>query len=117
MSQLGNRILTLRKEKSWSQSELAKMVGVTYAQIGRYETKGAQPSAEVLKKIADALGTTTDFLMYGNKDEKARAALSDTELLQQFKEVEKMDIEDKKTIKNIIDAFIKRSKLNQIAAL
>ena len=117
MSQLGNRILTLRKEKNWSQSELAKMVGITYAQIGRYETKGAQPSAEVLKKIADALGTTTDFLMYGNKDEKARAALSDTELLQQFKEVEKMDVEDKKTIKNIIDAFIKRSKLNQIAAL
>jgi hypothetical protein len=31
--------------------------------------------------------------------------------------VEKLDIENKKTIKNIIDDFIKRSKLNQIAAL
>jgi len=55
--------------------------------------------------------------MYGDKDEKARAALEDTELLQQFKEVEKMSIEDKKTIKSVIDAFIKRTKLNQIAAL
>jgi hypothetical protein len=44
-------------------------------------------------------------------------ALSDTELLQQFKKVEKMDIEDKKTIKNIIDDLIARSKHNQIAAL
>jgi len=117
MTQLGHRILSLRKQKNWSQSELAKMVGITYSQIGRYETKGAQPSAEVLKKIADALDTTTDYLMHGDKDEKARAALKDTELLQQFKEVEKMNNEDKKTIKNIIDAFIKRSKLNQIAAL
>ncbi|OFX18419.1 MAG: transcriptional regulator [Bacteroidetes bacterium GWA2_31_9] len=117
MAQLSDRILSLRKEKNWSQSDLAKMVGVTYAQIGRYETKNTQPSAEVLKKIADALNTSTDYLMYGNKDEKARAALEDTELLQQFKEVEKMNNEDKKTIKNIIDAFIKRSKLLQIAAL
>ena len=93
------------------------MVGVTYAQIGRYETKGAQSSAEVLKKIANALDTTTDYLMYGDKDEKARASLEDSELLQQFREVEKMSSEDKKTIESVIDAFIKRSKLNQIAAL
>lgn len=117
MKNLGSRILELRKKKNWSQSELAKEVGVTYAQIGRYETKGAQPSAEVLKKIANALNTSTDYLMNGNKDEKAMAALEDSELLQQFKEVEKMDLEDKKTIKNIIDAFIKRNKLQQIAAL
>lgn len=117
MTQLSNRILDLRKKKNWSQSELAKMVGVTYAQIGRYETKGAQPSAEVLKKIANALDTTTDYLMYGDKDEKARATLEDTELLQQLKEIEKMSNEDKKTIKNVIDAFIKRSKLTQIAAM
>jgi len=117
MSELGNRILKLRKDKSLSQSDLAAKVGVSYAQIGRYETKGAQPPAEILKKIADALDTTTDFLMSGDKDEKAKAALSDAELLQQFKEVEKMNVEDKKTIKNIIDAFIKRNKLRQIAAL
>jgi transcriptional regulator with XRE-family HTH domain len=117
MAQLGNRILDLRKKKNWSQTDLANAVGITYAQIGRYETKGAQPSAEVLKKIANALDTTTDYLMYGDKDEKTRAALEDTELLQQFKEVEKMSNEDKKTLKNVIDAFIKRSKLNQIAAL
>ncbi|WP_291911499.1 helix-turn-helix transcriptional regulator [Chitinophaga sp. CB10] len=48
---LGNRILELRKSKSWSQSELADKVGISYAQIGSYETKGAQPPAEVIKKL------------------------------------------------------------------
>ena len=55
--------------------------------------------------------------MSGDKDEKAQAALKDSELLQQFKAVEQLDEKDKNTIKDIIDAFIKRSKLHQIALM
>ncbi len=117
MSTLGKRMTELRKAKNLSQTELAKLVGLSYAQIGRYETKGSQPPAEVLKKIADALGTTADYLVYGNTDEKAQATLKDSELLQQFKSLEELDEKDKNTIKDIIDAFIKRSKLRNIAAL
>ena len=117
MAELGNRILKLRKEKNLSQTDLANKVGVSYAQIGRYETKGAQPPAEIIKKIADTLETTTDYLINGDKDEKAKATLKDSELLQQFKAVEQLNDKDKSTIKDIIDAFIKRSKIQQIAAL
>lgn len=78
---------------------------------------GAVPSSEVLNKLADALNTTTDYLMNGNTEEKAKASLKDSELLQQFKAVEELDDKDKSTIKDIIDAFIKRSRLKSIAAL
>jgi hypothetical protein len=37
--------------------------------------------------------------------------------LIQFKAVEELDSKDKSTIKDIIDAFIKRSKLKNIAAI
>jgi len=96
---------------------LAKKIGLSYAQIGRYETKSAQPPAEVLKKIADALDTSTDFLIYGDTYEKAKASLKDSELLQQFKALEQLDDNDKNIVKNVIDALVKRSKLSQIAAL
>ena len=115
MNHLGKRILELRKQKGLSQSELAEQAGVSYAQIGRYETKGSQPPAEVLKKIANALNTTSDFLMNGNTDEKAKAALQDTELLQQFKAVDQMNDDDKVTIKKLIDAFITKGKIKQLA--
>lgn len=111
---LGHRVAQLRKQCGMSQTDLAKVVGVSYAQLGRYETKGTQPPAEVLKKIAEALGTTVDYLISGDKDEKAQATLRDAELLQQFRAVEQMNEKDKSTIKDIIDAFIKRSKLHQI---
>lgn len=115
MKELGKRIVQLRKEKSMSQSDLAKKAGVSYAQIGRYEIKGSQPPAEVLKKIADALNTTVDYLVSGSKDEKAKAALKDAALLQQFKEVEKMNDADKNIIKRLIDAFITKGKIKQLA--
>lgn len=115
MLQLGERIRQLRKDRGMSQTELARAVDLSYAQIGRYETKGAQPSAEALKKIADALGVSPDFLIYGPAEEKAGASLRDVELIQQFKAVEQMSEEDKTVIKKLIDAFITKKKVQQLA--
>lgn len=117
MSLIGKRIKELRTELKLTQKGLADKIGMTYVQIGRYEKRGAVPSSEVLNKLADALNTTTDYLMNGNTGEKAKASLKDSELLQQFKAVEELDEKDKNTIKDIIDAFIKRSRLKNIAAL
>ena len=91
MNNLGKRVAELRKKKGFSQSDLAKIVGISYAQVGRYEIKGTQPPAEVLKKIADALDTTVDYLINGDTDEKAMSTLKDAELLQQFRAVEQMN--------------------------
>lgn len=74
-----------------------------------------QPPAEVLKKIADTLETTVDYLISGDTDEKAALALKDAELLQQFRAVEQMDEDDKGTVKKLIDAFITKRKIQQLA--
>ncbi len=55
--------------------------------------------------------------MYGNTKQKAQQAIKDNELLAQFKALQEMDNKDKSTIKDVIDAFIKRSRLRNIAAL
>ena len=115
MSELGKRLQQLRKQQNISQTNLAQKVGISYAQLSRYENKGTQPPAEVLKKIADVLGTTVDFLVSGDADQKARSMISDNELLQQFKAVEQMDEDDKSTIKKLIDAFITKRKIQQLA--
>lgn len=81
---LGQRITELRKQKNWSQTELATQVGVSYAQIGRYETKGSQPPAEVLKNIATALDTTVDFLLNGTAEDKANDTFDDADVIRYF---------------------------------
>jgi hypothetical protein len=43
------------------------------------------------------------------------ATLNDNKLLQQFKEVDLMNKEDKETVKKLIDAFITKAKIKQLA--
>lgn len=113
MNNLGTRIQHLKKELNLSQTDLATKVHISYAQIGRYETKRTQPPAEVLKKIADTLDTSVDFLISGNSEEKAKAILKDSEVLRQFKAVDTLPDNDKTALLRIISVFIRDCKTKQ----
>jgi len=112
---IGERIKDLRTKKKLTQSDLAKLVGLSYIQVGRYETEKSNPSSDVLQKIAQALDTTNDFLMNGATHEMASSQLTDKELLNQFKAVEKLSSEDKHLIKTFIDAFITKRQIQKLA--
>lgn len=109
------RLKQIRTGKGLSKSDLASLVGVHYSQIGRYEEKGATPSADIMAKIANALEVSSDFLMSGSSDELADSSLTDKELLNQFKAIEKMQEQDKSVIKILIDAFITKKKIQLLA--
>lgn len=117
MISIGERIQVSRKNNNLSQSQLAEKIGVSLTQLQRYENKGVQPPADILKKLADTFNTSIDYLVYGDSEQKAKQTIKDNELLTQFKAVEELDNKDKSTIKDIIDAYIKRSKLKNITAL
>lgn len=87
------------------------MVGIHYTQIGRYEKKGAQPSADILSKLANALEVSSDYLTNGTTDDLANSSLLDKELLNQFKAIERMSDKDKGVVKIFLDAFITKRKL------
>lgn len=53
----------LRNQKGFSQSQLAKQVGVTASTIALYETGDRLPSLQRLIDLSRTLGVTTDFLL------------------------------------------------------
>lgn len=110
-----DRLKKARIEKGYSKSDLAREINVHYSQIGRYEEKGAQPSADILAKLANALEVTSDYLMNGTTDELANSSLTDKELLNQFKMIEKMPEDKKSVVKIFLDAFITKDKIKQLA--
>ncbi|MXV14158.1 helix-turn-helix domain-containing protein [Pedobacter sp. HMF7056] len=112
---IGERIKELRTAKKLTQAELAAKVGLTYIQVGRYETQKSAPSSDVLQKLAQALDTTTDFLMMGSHDEAVAAQLTDKELLRLFKLVEQLSPEDKHLVKTFIDAFLTKRQIQELA--
>jgi len=109
-----NRLKKTRLEKNLTKGDLAEKIGVHYSQIGRYEEKGALPSADVMAKLANVLEVSSDFLMNGTTDEFANNTLTDKELLNQFKAIENMNDTDKNVIKVLIDAFITKAKIKQL---
>jgi len=113
MTNLGDRIQELRKRSGLSQVELASRIGISKSQMIRYEGKGVQPPADILNRLAEVLGTSVDFLINGNTDEKAKAALKNTELLQRFKEVETLPEREQSVLLEIIGAYLRDFRTKQ----
>ncbi len=60
---LSEKIKKLRKAKRVSQVEMASALGLTKQCVSNWENDNIQPSIEMLVKIADYFGVTTDYLL------------------------------------------------------
>ena len=60
---IGNKILSLRKARGWSQEELAEKIGVTRQAISRWESDSAKPDADKIVDICDLFGVSADYLL------------------------------------------------------
>ncbi len=111
------RVRELRKKLKLSQTELGKVVGLHYTHIGRYERGLSRPSGDKLKLLSEALGVTADYLIEGKINEVAQSKLEDKDLLRMFKEIETFQERDKVVIKELIDAFIAKKKIQELARI
>ena len=57
------RLRELRAEKGVSLRELAQKLGLSYSSVGKYERNEAQPSFDILFKLADFFNVTIDYLI------------------------------------------------------
>ena len=63
---IGQRIAKLRKEKGYSQVELAKRLNVSDKTVSKWEN-GGMPSIDLLPALASLLDVSIDYLMTGNE--------------------------------------------------
>ena len=60
---IGDRIRAYRKEKAFTQSDLAELVGVSTQAISKWETNVGMPDISQIVSLSRALGTSTDELL------------------------------------------------------
>lgn len=107
----GNIITALRKEKDWSQADLANKSGVSREMIGKYERGEAVPSIEAAKKIADAFEVSLDYLVGEGINSKF-----DKKTVKRLQDIEKLEAKDKEHVFAMLDAFLAKNKLQAILA-
>jgi transcriptional regulator with XRE-family HTH domain len=61
----GQRIARLRRERGFSQTRLAKRLGVTRQRISRWESASHVPPIELLVRLSELLAVTLDELIAG----------------------------------------------------
>lgn len=76
--EIGARIRTVRRERGWTQDELAQAVRVSRSAVAQWETGRAGQLIPNLARIAEVLGVGVEFLTHGNaKRAVAEAATGD----------------------------------------
>ena len=68
---IGNKIKELRKQAGLTQSELAARLGVSSSSVGMYEQGRREPDNDMILKLCNIFGVTSDSLI-GNKKAESR---------------------------------------------
>jgi len=94
-------LAALRKQKGMTQQQLADRVGVHVVQLRRYEAGTSQPTLDVIRSLAVALGISADTLLFAPGERGPDDALK-----LQFEAVSRFDPESKKVVQQVLDSMI-----------
>lgn len=111
---IGKTIAELRKEKGWTQIELAEKLQVSDKAISKWEKDSGAPSVEFFPALADVFGVSIDYLMTGKKVEPEIITMSKIELCAKNDDVALFESLSEEVLKNsdengktILDYFLK----------
>jgi transcriptional regulator with XRE-family HTH domain len=108
---LPENIKRLRKQKKWSQTVLADKVGSHLSHINRIETGKYKPSLDVLKKLAEVLEVSLDYLTSETDEDFEEVKIEDTSLAQRIKLIDSLDEEDRQALIRVIDSMLTKKKI------
>jgi transcriptional regulator with XRE-family HTH domain len=100
----GRRIKELRKQKKWTQKELAAKLDLRFAQLNKYECGLHVPPLKKIIQLAEIFDTTVDYLLTGDRSDER--PLHNTRLLERFRALEDFQAEDQEAVIKLIDAMI-----------
>jgi len=106
----GSIITDLRKQKNWSQTDLADKSGISRVMIGKYERNEASPSIEAAGKMAEAFEVSLDYLAGKTSIELNESTLS------RIREVTQLPPEEQSQIFKVMDALVRDYKAKQAYA-
>jgi transcriptional regulator with XRE-family HTH domain len=66
MKQLGDRLKWLRKERNWTQEQLAQKLNVSRSQISKWENGDQLPDIKSIEEISNLFNVSIDFLLGRN---------------------------------------------------
>jgi len=98
------RLKTAREMRQWSQSDLGAAAGLPPSSIAHFETGSRKPSFDTLRRLANALEVTTDYLL-GRTNNPNLAEEGDP----LYRDVGKLTARDRELAKDFLKMLAERS--------
>ena len=111
MLDIASKIVALRKDKKWSQADLAREIDASREIIGKYERGENLPSIEMTLKIAKAFRVTVDYLLG-----EGQFASFDKDTVDRITNIQMLDQKTKSILFDLIDTYIQNFKTKQVFA-
>lgn len=112
--QLPVKLKQARSQKGLTQGQLSKKTGVDVQRLSKYERGVLVPTTEVIVKISDALGVSLDYLLKNGKN-TITGQIKDGDLLKHVIHVDTLPDKDRHILKEILEAFIKKHRFEELA--
>jgi len=108
--QFGPRLAALRKTAGFTQHQFALAAGITRRMVAYYESENHYPPAQVLVRLAQALGATTDQLLGISPPSSDPTPHGNSHLARRLKQLESLPPSDQKAVFKVIDALATQTK-------
>jgi transcriptional regulator with XRE-family HTH domain len=110
MSTFSKRLNAARRMRGLSQSDLASKTGLQQVAISFFETGRRAPSLGNLKRLADALEVTTDYLMGRSDFAEPPAEVVSMSL----RDERKLSSKDVKFLRRVIESLLQAKNRQQL---
>ena len=101
------RLARLRKERGWTQVELAERVGITQRLVSDYERGRLRLNADIVVRLANALEIATDELLLTKTEQTPLRHKSSLRVLRRLERIERLPLHLQNTLLRTIDGFLK----------
>ena len=104
---IGQRVARIRKERGFTQEELAETIGIIQTIVSAIETGTLKLSAEMAARFALALGVTTDELLLPARMKRTHRRQPSRKVLRRLDQIESLPSHQQKTVLSTIDTMLK----------
>ncbi len=102
---IGQRIARFRKERGYTQKELAEKIGILHTLVSDYERGKIRLYDEMVTRFAIALEVTTDEIL-GRKEDKHSNTTPSLRIMKKLSKIESLPPSRQKILLKTIDVFL-----------
>jgi transcriptional regulator with XRE-family HTH domain len=103
---LGQRLARLRKERGWTQKQIAERTGLIQELVSNYETDKLRLNADMILRFAEVLDVSADELLRGSKSTVVAKKQPSLKLVRRMEQIEGLPLYEQRALLTTIDKFL-----------